>query len=164
MFSAESTPITTSNLERAYVALGSNLGDRRAALRHAIAQLPGVFAVSGVYETEPVGGEDAQGPYLNMVVGLDVALDPYTLLQRCLAIETEFGRVRTVRNAARTLDVDLLLFESMNIRSEHLTIPHPRMWSRRFVLVPLSDIAPHMLPADWEERVSTGTVTRVEDL
>jgi dihydroneopterin aldolase / 2-amino-4-hydroxy-6-hydroxymethyldihydropteridine diphosphokinase len=88
----------------AYVAIGSNLGDRRAHLRHAVRNLPGVMAMSGVYETDPVGGPE-QGPYLNMVVELATTLYPFELLDTCLAIEAGAGRERIVRWGARTLDL-----------------------------------------------------------
>ena len=149
---------------RAYVALGSNLGDRRASLRFAVEHLPDVVAVSHVYETEPVGGPQGQGAYLNMVVGLDTDLDPFALLARCRALEAEAGRVRSVRNAPRTLDADVLLHGDVRIESEELTIPHPRMWERRFVMAPLADIAPDAVAPDWDRRLADGGVWRVDDL
>lgn len=149
---------------RAYVALGSNLGDRRSALRNAIAGLPDVVAVSDVYETDPIGGPIGQGAYLNMVIGLDTDLDPYALLARCRALEAEAGRVRSVRNAPRTLDADVLLYGDVRIDSEELTIPHPRMWERRFVMAPLADIAPERVAPDWDQRLAVGGVCRVDPL
>ena len=149
---------------RAYVALGSNLGDRRASLRFAVENLPDVVAVSHVYETEPVGGPEGQGAYLNMVVGLDTDLDPFALLSRCRALEAEAGRVRSVRNAPRTLDADVLLHGDVRIESEELTIPHPRMWERRFVMAPLADIAADVVAPDWDQRLADGGVWRVDDL
>jgi dihydroneopterin aldolase/2-amino-4-hydroxy-6-hydroxymethyldihydropteridine diphosphokinase len=147
----------------AYVAIGSNLGDRRAHLRYAVRALPDVVAVSGVFETEPVGGPE-QGPYLNMVVKLETEQHPFELLETCLAIEAGAGRERTVRWGARTLDLDVLLWGDATIESEHLTVPHPRMWERRFVLTPLADLAPELLPADWEAHVVDGAVERVDAL
>lgn len=147
----------------AYVAIGSNLGDRRAHLRYAVRALPEVVGISGVFETEPVGGPD-QGPYLNMVVKLDTVQHPFELLDTCLAIEAGAGRERTVHWGARTLDLDVLLWGDATIDSEHLTVPHPRMWERRFVLEPLADLAPELLPADWESRVVDGAVERVDPL
>ncbi len=149
---------------RAYVALGSNLGDRRASLRFAVENLPDVVAVSHVYETDPVGGPEGQGAYLNMVVGLDTDLDPFALLARCRALEAEAGRVRSVRNAPRTLDADVLLYGDVRIESEELTIPHPRMWERRFVMAPLADIAADVVAPDWDQRLADGGVWRVDDL
>ena len=150
-------PLTT-----AYVALGSNLGDRRDHLRFGVDNLPGVTALSGVYETAPVGGPE-QGPYLNMVARLETELDPFALLETCLAIERGAGRERIVRWGARTLDLDVLLWGDATIGSTELTVPHPRMWERRFVLQPLSDLAPELLPAEWEQLPDDGIV-RVDDL
>jgi dihydroneopterin aldolase / 2-amino-4-hydroxy-6-hydroxymethyldihydropteridine diphosphokinase len=147
----------------AYVALGSNMGDRRSHLRDAVRQLHRVTAVSHLYETDPVGGPE-QGPYLNMVVELETALDPFQLLDRCLAIEAAAGRERKVRWGPRTLDLDVLLFDDVELRSGDLSIPHPRMFERRFVLEPLSDIAPHRVPKDWEQRLAPTGIRRVGDL
>ncbi|MEM9036119.1 MAG: 2-amino-4-hydroxy-6-hydroxymethyldihydropteridine diphosphokinase [Actinomycetota bacterium] len=147
----------------AYVAIGSNLGDRRAHLRYAVRALPDVVAVSGVFETEPVGGPE-QGPYLNMVAKLETEQDPFELLETCLAIEAGAGRERIVRWGARTLDLDVLLWGDASIESEHLTVPHPRMWERRFVLTPLADLAPELLPDGWEANVVDGAVERVDAL
>ncbi len=149
---------------RAYVALGSNLGDRRESLRRAVLAFNDVVAVSHLYETEPVGGPDNQGAYLNMVIGLDTELDPFALLARCRSVEAELGRVRTVRNAPRTLDADVLLYGDVRIDSEELTVPHPRMWERRFVMAPLADIAPDRVAPDWDSRLAPGGVWRVDDL
>jgi 2-amino-4-hydroxy-6-hydroxymethyldihydropteridine diphosphokinase len=121
-------------------------------------------SVSGVYETDPVGGPEGQGAYLNMVVGLDTDLDPFALLARCRSVEAEAGRVRSVRNAPRTLDVDVLLYGDVKIDSEELTIPHPRMWERRFVMAPLADVAPDKVANDWEQRVPDVGVRRVDPL
>ena len=150
-------------LTPAYVALGSNIGDRREHLRFAVLNLPGVRAMSGVYETDPVGGPD-QGPYLNMVVELETRLNPFELLEICRRIEAGAGRERKVRWGPRTLDVDVLLYGDVRIESDELTVPHPRMWERRFVLAPLSDIAPGRLPADWEQRLPAGGITVVAPL
>jgi dihydroneopterin aldolase / 2-amino-4-hydroxy-6-hydroxymethyldihydropteridine diphosphokinase len=149
---------------RAYVALGSNLGDRRTFLRQAIDGLGEVVAVSHVYETEPIDTPDGSGAYLNMVVALDTTLDPFALLERCRALEAQAGRVRTVRNAPRELDADVLLYGDVRIESAELTVPHPRMWERRFVIAPLADVAPDRVAADWNDRLPPGEVTRVDDL
>lgn len=135
---------------RAFVALGSNLGDREGYLRQAIESLGNVVAESQVYETAPVGGPDGQGPYLNMVVEVETSLDPYALLRRCQRIEAEAMRQRAVRWGPRTLDVDIVMFDDMTIDSEELTVPHPRFAERRFVLAPLSDIAPERCPDGWD--------------
>ena len=126
---------------RAYLGLGSNLGDRRAHLREAVAGIPDVVAVSPVYETEPVGGPAGQGPYLNLVVALDTDRSPRELLDLAQALEAGAGRVRTGHHGPRTLDVDVLLVGDLCVREPDLVVPHPRMWERRFVLAPLADLA-----------------------
>jgi 2-amino-4-hydroxy-6-hydroxymethyldihydropteridine diphosphokinase len=126
---------------RAYLGLGSNLGDRRAHLRAAVAALPDVVAVSPVYETEPVGGPAGQSPYLNVVVELDTDLSPRQLLGLGRELEAAAGRVRTEPDGPRTLDVDVLLVGDLTVRDDDLVVPHPRMWQRRFVLAPLADLA-----------------------
>lgn len=132
---------------RALIGLGSNLGDRRATLDGAIAALdatPGVRVrrVSAFHETEPVGGPPGQGAYLNAAAALETTLDPLELLHVLQAIEARFGRVRTVRWGERTLDLDLLLFDDRIIQTPTLSVPHPRLAERRFVLEPLAEIAP----------------------
>lgn len=125
---------------RAYLGLGSNLGDRHGHLRAAVDGLPAVVAVSGVYETEPVGGPPGQNPYLNAVVELDTDLSPRELLELGQRLEREAGRVRTEPNGPRTLDVDILLVGDLRVDESDLVVPHPRMWQRRFVLLPLADL------------------------
>jgi 2-amino-4-hydroxy-6-hydroxymethyldihydropteridine diphosphokinase len=132
---------------RAMIGLGSNLGDRAAMLEGALAALaatPGVRIerVSSVSETEPVGGPPGQGPFLNAAAALETTLEPLDLLRVLQAIEARFGRVRGVRWGERTLDLDLLLFDDRIIDSPELTVPHPRLAERRFVLGPLAEIAP----------------------
>lgn len=127
---------------RVFLSLGSNLGERSAALRAArtaLAALPGttLLQASLVYETAPQELAD-QPPFLNQVVCLETALAPLELLARCRAIEEASGRKRTLRFGPRTLDVDILLYEGVESGSAELTLPHPRMWQRAFVVVPLS--------------------------
>ena len=126
---------------RAYLGLGSNVGDRRAQLRAAVAALPDVVAVSPVYETDPVGGPPGQGPYLNLVVALDTDRSPRELLDLAHSLEDGAGRVRKERDGPRTLDVDVLLVGDLCVEEPDLVVPHPRMWQRRFVLAPLADLA-----------------------
>jgi 2-amino-4-hydroxy-6-hydroxymethyldihydropteridine diphosphokinase len=128
----------------AYLALGSNLGDRAGILLRAIKKLheqPGirVVRVSSVYETEPVGYVE-QEAFLNMVVAVETELSPDELLNTALSVERELGRVRTIRWGPRTIDVDLLLYGQASIQQENLIIPHPAMAERAFVLVPLLDV------------------------
>jgi 2-amino-4-hydroxy-6-hydroxymethyldihydropteridine diphosphokinase len=141
---------------RAYLALGSNLGDRLAHLQLAVDALAGtpgvrVVALSRVYETAPVGGPP-QDAYLNAVVAIETDLDPHELLHRCQQIEQLAARERTERWGPRTLDVDVLLIDGTRLDTEYLTVPHPRMWKRGFVLAPLRDVAPHLVDANatWE--------------
>lgn len=135
----------------ALIALGSSLGDREEYLRRAVVSLPPVEAMSQVFETDPVGGPDDQGPYLNMVVSVRTTLDPYALLRRCRQIETEALRQRVVHWGPRTLDVDVLFYDDIAIDDPLLTIPHPRYAERRFVLAPLAEIAPERCPVNWDE-------------
>ncbi|MDE3085854.1 MAG: 2-amino-4-hydroxy-6-hydroxymethyldihydropteridine diphosphokinase [Acidobacteriota bacterium] len=131
---------------RAFLGLGANLGDRRATLRLAVAALPDLVAVSPVYETEPVGGPPGQPPYLNLVARLDTDRSPRQLLELARALEEAAGRVRGVRHGPRTLDVDVLLVGDLTVEEPDLVVPHPRMWERRFVLAPLADLAPELVP------------------
>ncbi|HEX4823865.1 MAG TPA: 2-amino-4-hydroxy-6-hydroxymethyldihydropteridine diphosphokinase [Candidatus Polarisedimenticolaceae bacterium] len=131
-----------------YVALGSNVGDRDAHLRAGILAMHAaglrVTAASSVWETEPVGGA---GPawFLNMVVRVETELPPEGALDALLAIEAARGRRRSVRNAPRELDLDLLLLGDERRASPELTLPHPRMGERAFVLEPLAEIAPDLV-------------------
>jgi 2-amino-4-hydroxy-6-hydroxymethyldihydropteridine diphosphokinase len=138
-------------IRRAFIGLGSNLGDRRATLRQALGALRAggdVTAVSPLYETEPVGGPEDQGPYLNVVVELASSDTPRELLERCQALEEAAQRVRTVRWGPRTLDADVLLVGDLTVDEPDLVVPHSRMWERRFVLQPLADLAPELVPED----------------
>jgi 2-amino-4-hydroxy-6-hydroxymethyldihydropteridine diphosphokinase len=130
---------------RAFLGLGSNLGDRVALLQAAVASLGDVAAVSPLYETDPVGGPD-QGAFLNVVVELDTPLGARGLLEECRRLEAAAGRVRTVRWGPRTLDADVLWVEGETVDEPDLQVPHPRMWERRFVLAPLADLAPDLVP------------------
>jgi 2-amino-4-hydroxy-6-hydroxymethyldihydropteridine diphosphokinase len=143
-------------VSRAYLALGSNLGDRAARLQGAVDALTTadevhVTAVSRVYETAPVGGPP-QDAYLNAVVAIDTDLDPHALLALAQQIERDARRVRTERWGPRTLDVDVLLFGDLALDDPDLIVPHPRMWERGFVLAPLRDVAPGLVDAaaTWE--------------
>ena len=143
--------MTPGARHRAFIGLGSNLGDREGTLRQGVAGLEAagdVVAVSPLYETEPVGGPEDQGAFLNLVVELDTADSPRELLRRCQALEEAAHRVRTVRWGPRTLDADVLLVDDLTVDEADLIVPHPRMWERRFVLQPLADLAPELVPAD----------------
>jgi 2-amino-4-hydroxy-6-hydroxymethyldihydropteridine diphosphokinase len=126
---------------RAYVGLGSNLGDREAAVRGA-AELIGARRLSTIRETEPWGVED-QPRFLNAVAELDTDLPPRALLDRLLEVERLFGRTRDgVRHGPRTLDLDLLLYGGIALQEPGLVLPHPRLHERRFVLEPLAELDP----------------------
>jgi 2-amino-4-hydroxy-6-hydroxymethyldihydropteridine diphosphokinase len=135
---------------RAYLGLGSNLGDRRALLHHAIESLDWgdvhVVERSPVYETEPVGGPPGQPAFLNQVIAVETDLEPSVLWERCEAVEAALGRAREheVRWGPRTVDIDLLTFGDEVFEQQGLTVPHPRIRDRAFVLVPLADIAPDL--------------------
>lgn len=135
---------------QAIVALGSNLGDRESYLRYAVGELGTVIAQSQVFETEPIGGPDAQDAYLNMVCTVETSLDPFAFLRRCQRIEAGALRQRMVHWGPRTLDVDILFFDDVELVSEELIVPHPRINERRFVLTPLEEVAPERCPADWD--------------
>jgi 2-amino-4-hydroxy-6-hydroxymethyldihydropteridine diphosphokinase len=152
--------------EIAFVALGSNLGDREQELAsglRGLAATPGVEIVrlSRIFETEPVG--PPQGAYLNAVVELRVRLAPLALLDRLLEIERASGRRRErLRNAPRTLDLDLLLYGSVCIDHARLVVPHPRLAERGFVLEPLRDLAPDRLHPRIHETIAV-LAERVRD-
>lgn len=143
-------------MSTAYIALGANLGDRVATIESALRGL-GDFGcitnVSALYETDPVGFDD-QPRYLNAVAEIETELSPDALLDALLRVEAEHGRVRTFANAPRTLDLDLLLYDDQRRSSPRLTLPHPRMHERAFVLVPLAEIAPDVRVPGLESRAS----------
>lgn len=129
-----------------HIALGANLGDRVNALREAtrrIAGLPGttILARSAIYETPPWGKTD-QAPFANAVISIRTSLDPVPLLYACLGIEAAMGRVRRERWGPRLIDIDLLTHGTTHMKSDRLTLPHPALAERAFVLVPLLEIAP----------------------
>lgn len=133
----------------AYLGLGSNLGNRLAFLRggrDTLTNQPGIELIrtSAVYETEAVGGPPDNPAFLNAVLQIQTSLEPDQLLAACLAAESEFGRSRPARWAPRTLDIDILFYADQIVCAEHLTIPHPRLQERPFVLAPLLDIAPDL--------------------
>ena len=133
-------------MARAFLGLGSNLGDREALLGSAVDRLVavGLVAVSPRYETDPVGGPE-QGAFLNLVVELDTDLSPRQLLAVCGRLEQAAERVRIERWGPRTLDVDVLWVEGAEVDEPDLVVPHPRLWERRFVLAPLRDLAPDLV-------------------
>ncbi len=143
-------------MSTAYISIGSNLGDRLKCIREAIRKLEqskqiNICKASSVYETEPVGYEE-QPRFLNIVLELKASLEPLNLLKLLRGIENQMGRKRDqpqgtefVRWSPRNIDLDLLLYEDLVLNSDKLTLPHPRMHRRRFVLVPLAEIAPRVV-------------------
>lgn len=131
-----------------YLGLGSNLSDREANIKEAIARLNqnSVTAkkISTIIETDPVGGP-AQGKFLNAVLEAETDLAPPDLLNLTQKIENQLGRTRTTPNGPRTIDIDILLYGDQTIRTPDLTVPHPRMLERDFVMKPLREIAPHLI-------------------
>lgn len=133
---------------RVAIALGSNLGDRESSLRRATEALGAVLdqvTVSSFIETAPVGVDEPQPPYLNAAATGFTTLGPRRLLDALQSIEREGGRIRTGRNAARTLDLDLILYGDVTLDEPGLTVPHPRFRDRAFVLVPLAEVAGDMV-------------------
>lgn len=149
---------------RAFIALGANLGDVRATVTqaiHSLGQLPGttVMKQSSLYRSAPV---DASGPdFFNAVAEVTTTLSPQALLVALQALEQDAGRQRPYRNAPRTLDLDILLYGEVTLDSPTLTIPHPRMFTRAFVLLPLAEIAPEHVTAAQLQAVSQQAIERV---
>ena len=132
----------------AYLSLGSNLGDREGNLREAIAhlsELGSVTSVSALYETEPVEVASQQPWFLNCAVALESELAPLEFLKRMLAIEQSMGRKRTEPKGPRTIDMDIIFFGNEVLDTKELSVPHPAMQHRRFVLAPLAEIAPEAM-------------------
>ncbi|MCC3377255.1 2-amino-4-hydroxy-6-hydroxymethyldihydropteridine diphosphokinase [Cohnella sp. REN36] len=151
-------------MKEAYVALGANLGDREHSLREAIRRLDAhdgieVRRVSETYETDPVGYTD-QPAFLNMALAIGTDLAPVALLRALLAIELEMGRVREIRWGPRKIDLDLLLYENETLGTDELTLPHPRMGERAFVLVPLRDVWTPGEAFPWEAALAGDVLTR----
>ena len=160
----------TQAFSRAFVALGSNLAEPAAQIQQALIALTALpnsrlIAQSACYRS-PAMGYTEQPDFINAVALLETALTPHDLLQSLLAIEQTFGRIRDFRNAPRTLDLDLLLYEDMILHEAGLTLPHPRMHERAFVLVPLLEIAPDCaipgkgLAADYMAQVRDQAIAR----
>jgi 2-amino-4-hydroxy-6-hydroxymethyldihydropteridine diphosphokinase len=146
-------------MNTAYLGLGSNLGNRMAFLRSgrdALVDLSEIVLIraAGVYETEAVGGPPENPLFLNTALQIETTLEPQQLLAACLAIEDEFGRSRPVRWAPRTLDIDILFYADQIICEEALTIPHPGIQERSFVLAPLREIAPDLRHPLLEQTIS----------
>jgi len=140
-----------------YLSLGSNVGDREVNLRAAIDELPhvgvGITRVSSFYETEPVDLRE-QPWFLNCVVEAETHFDPFLLLRALREIETKMGSKKLVAKGPRLMDIDILLYGAETISTPELQVPHPRMHLRRFVLVPLAEIAPGLKHPAWHDSVA----------
>lgn len=148
--------MTVENIRPVYIGLGTNKGDRLQNLCSARAALPPqvtILAQSSVYETEPWGYED-QECFLNQVVRAETRLAPQGLLTYLKEIEEKLGRKPTFRMGPRLIDLDILFYGDLVLDTEHLTIPHPRIPERAFVLVPLAEIAPHFVHPGLEKPIS----------
>ncbi len=134
---------------RGFLCLGSNLGDRQNSIMEALKRLKErgirVLRTSSIYETVPVGVDECQDNYYNLVAAIDSELTPQGLLKACAEVEESMGRLRPYRNASRTIDIDILMLEGVSIRSPELEIPHPRMEERSFVVYPLWEIEPDIV-------------------
>ncbi|MDP2642632.1 MAG: 2-amino-4-hydroxy-6-hydroxymethyldihydropteridine diphosphokinase [Candidatus Peregrinibacteria bacterium] len=138
---------------KAYLSLGSNLGDRDDFLKKAISAIKKtekIIKKSKIYETSPVGHKD-QGDFLNMVIKIETLLTPQKLLEKLMEIEKKLGRERRIKNGPRTIDIDILTFGNTIVDEPNLKIPHPRMHERKFVLVPLMELT------DKKEKISRWT-------
>lgn len=137
------------NSQTAYVALGSNLGDRLALMQAALDRLAcdtlRVCQVSPIYENRAVGMGDEAEPFLNAIAEVETSLDPHQLLDHCLEVEEQLGRVRTGEWAPRTIDLDVIAYGEEEILSDRLHVPHPRIAERDFVVHPLNSIAPNLM-------------------
>ena len=144
-------------MKKAFISIGSNLGNRLENLKQALKMLSAedditLQAVSAVYETAPVGGPE-QGPYLNACAALLTVLSPTKLLFRMQTIENSMGRVRKEKWGPRIIDLDMLVYEGVTMKSPLLELPHPLITGRDFVLIPLADIAPELLIPGRKETV-----------
>ena len=146
-------------MPRAYLSIGSNLGDRINYINKAIEKLKQnnikIIKSSNIIETEPYGYKE-QGKFLNMAVEIDSDLEPFELMELISRIESELGRIRTVRWGPRVIDIDIIFYDSLTINEPDLKIPHPDMQNRLFVLKPLQEIAP-----DFVHPVLNKTITEL---
>lgn len=131
-------------MNRAYIGIGTNMGDRELNLQEALGELAAlpeneIISISSIYETDPVGYID-QGKFLNMVICINTNFSAQSLLAACMKIEQKLGRKREIRWGPRTIDLDILLYNQENIVTKNLIVPHPRMLERAFVVIPLVEI------------------------
>ena len=144
-------------MNRAYLLIGGNMGDRKGFLATACAKIEmacgKLLQQSSLYETAAWGKED-QGAFLNQALELETPLDAHTLLDELLQIEKTIGRIREVKYGPRTIDIDILFFNSAVVHEDHLTIPHPQVQNRRFALEPLNEIAPDYIHPVLQKNIS----------
>lgn len=157
---------TANSMPLAYIGFGSNIGDRLAHIQnaiHALSKTEGITLqkISSVYKTDPVGYE-AQAEFLNGVVAIQTSLSPFSLLHTLKDIETEVGRQHRIHWGPREIDLDILIYGDLCLQTEKLVIPHSEMHLRRFVLVPLAEIAPDVVHPVFQETVQT-LLERLED-
>jgi len=164
MTQARATASQPARPRRVLLALGSNLGDRVAQLRTAVAGMRDVAATSSVWETAPIGGPEGQGPYLNMVVLLRTSEPAREMLELVRRLERDAGRKREVHWGPRTLDVDVLWIDGETSDDPELLLPHPRLFERPFVLAPLEEVAPDLVPANWRAELGTDGLARMGPL
>lgn len=144
-------------LNEAYISLGTNIGDRKANLKDALSMISErigkIINFSSVYETEP-WGHHSQPDFYNQVVQIETVLGPTELLAGLMCIEETMGRVRTFKNASRLIDLDILFYDDIILEENGVQIPHPQIANRRFVLVPLNEIAPDLVDPQSKKDVS----------
>lgn len=141
----------------AYIALGSNLGNREENLKTAIEKIKKIVQIkeiSSIYETEPEGYKN-QGLFLNMAIEIKTSLGPQELLSNLQEIENEMGRTREIKNGPRTIDLDIIFYEDKIIEEQNLKIPHPLMHKRNFVLLPMNEIAPEFIHPILKKSIKT---------
>ena len=159
-------------MHKSYLGLGTNLGEREENLRRAVKLLKSfpeleVIKVSSIYETEPWGYEE-QNDFLNLCLELETTLSAQQLLEKCQAVEDKMGRKREKRWGPRLIDVDILLYDDLELETSDLIVPHPRMQERAFVLIPLQELKPDLMVqgntiADCLEKISTAGVNYYSD-
>lgn len=151
-----------------FISLGSNIGNRLDYLQRAVRLLQqveqvNVVKVSSIYETDPVGYED-QAAFLNMVVEIETLLTPHEVLKKCNQIEAKLGRTRDIRWGPRTVDLDILLYNEENMKTEDLIIPHPRMMERGFVLIPLVELQANLIDPQSKQLIADAAQVQKEGI
>lgn len=154
-------------MNKAFIALGTNIEPRKSYLDQALVALEEqtdikIIKESSIYETEPVGYLD-QKSFLNMVIEVDTTFSAIELLDYCQSIEQELGRERTIRFGPRTIDLDIIVYNQEDINTDRLTLPHPRMHERAFVLIPFNEIAPDLLVKGFDKRINHLTMNLSEN-